>query len=46
MVQSICGSSGLIFQVRSTKNYESFEEERSKKIVEVKVATESDGVSM
>ena len=46
MVQSICGS-GLIFQVHSTKNYESFEEELSKKIVEVKVATaESDDVSM
>ena len=44
IVQSICGS-GLIFQVPSTKNYESFEEELSKKMVEVKVATESDDVS-
>lgn len=45
MVQSICGS-GLIFQVPSTKNYESFEEKLSKKMVEVKVAAESDDVSM
>ena len=34
------------FSKYPTMNYESFEEELSKKIVEVKVATESDDVSM